>query len=57
MNLEEKLRQTNPADDKLAIYKTQAAAASKKKEQKAEELKSLETEKETLEKMMTEKEQ
>jgi len=22
MNLEEKLRQTNPADDKLAIYKT-----------------------------------
>lgn len=57
MNLEEKLRQTNPADDKLAIYKTQAATASKKKEQKAEELKSLEVEKETLEKMMTEKEQ
>ncbi len=54
MNLEEKLRQTNPADDKLAIYKTQAATASKKKEQKAEELKNLETEKETLEKMMTE---
>jgi len=22
MNLEEKLKQTNPADDKLAIYKT-----------------------------------
>ena len=57
MNLEEKLKQTNPADDKLAIYKTQAATASKKKEQKSEELKSLETEKEALEKMMTEKEQ
>lgn len=57
MNLEEKLKQTNPADDKLAIYKTQAATASKKKEQMAEELKSLETEKEALEKMMTEREQ
>lgn len=56
MNLEEKLRQSNPADDKLAIYKTQAATASKKKEQKNDELKNLETEKEALEKMMTERE-
>lgn len=56
MNLEEKLRQSNPADDKLAIYKTQAATASKKKEQKSDELKNLETEKVTLEKMMTERE-
>lgn len=57
MTLEEKLRQSNPADDKLAVYKTQAATASKKKEQKSEELKNLETEKEALEKMMTEREQ
>lgn len=57
MTLEEKLRQSNPADDKLAVYKTQAATASKKKEQKSDELKNLETEKEALEKMMTEREQ
>jgi intraflagellar transport protein 81 len=56
MNLEEKLRSSNPADDKLAIYKTQAATASKKKETKAEECKNLETEKEALEKLMTERE-
>lgn len=30
--LEEKLRNTNNSDDKLAVYKTQAATASKKKE-------------------------
>lgn len=57
MTLEDKLKSTNPAEDKLAIYKTQAATASKKKETKAEEAKRLETEKEALEKMMTEKEQ
>ena len=56
MGLEDKLKSTNPAEDKLAIYKTQAATASKKKETKAEELKRLETEKEALERMMTEKE-
>ena len=31
-NLEDKLNSADPADDNLAIYKTQAAAASKKKE-------------------------
>ncbi len=32
ITLEEKLRQNTPADDKLAIYKSQAAASSKRKE-------------------------
>ena len=56
-NLEDKMKSTNPSEDKLAIYKTQAATASKKKETKIEETKNLETEKEALEKMMNEKEQ
>lgn len=55
--LEDKLKSSNPSEDKLAIYKTQAATASKKKEGKEEEVRTLETEKEALEKMMTEKEQ
>ena len=54
--LEDKLKQNAPADDKLAIYKSQATAVSKKKEAKAEEIKKLETEKMALEKMMSEKE-
>ena len=54
--LEEKLRQNAPADDKLAIYKSQAAAVSKKKELKADEQKKLETEKYALEKLMNDKE-
>lgn len=54
--LEDKLRQSNPADDKLAIYKSQATAVSKKKESKNQDLKKLETEKMNLEKQMAEKE-
>ena len=54
--LEDKLNSTDPADDNLAIYKTQAAAASKKKENKIEEMNSLEKEKFALEKLMADKE-
>ena len=54
--LEDKIRQSAPADDKLAIYKSQATAVSKKKEQKFEEIKKLEVEKMALEKMMADKE-
>ncbi|CAI2387734.1 unnamed protein product [Moneuplotes crassus] len=55
--LDDKLSSTNPADDNLAIYKTQAAAASKKKENKNDEMQTLEKEKIALEKLMAEKEQ
>jgi hypothetical protein len=48
--LEEKIRQNAPKDDKLAIYKNQANAVSKKKDSKSEDLKKLETEKIALEK-------
>lgn len=51
-NLEEKIRQNAPTDDKLTIYKTQANAIMKKKESKAEELKKLEAEKMVLERQM-----
>lgn len=54
--LEDKIRQNAPQDDRLTIYKTQAQAVSKKKEQKFDELKKLETEKMALEKMMNDKE-
>jgi intraflagellar transport protein 81 len=54
--LDDKIRQNAPADDKLGIYKSQATAASKKKEQKFEEVKKLETEKIALEKLMNDKE-
>lgn len=54
--LDDKLRQNAPADDKLGIYKSQAAAVSKKKEQKLDEVKKLETEKLALEKLMNDKE-
>ena len=37
--LEQKLQQNAPADDKLAIYKTQANSISKKKQEKEEEVK------------------
>jgi len=50
------MKNSNPSEDKLAIYKTQAATASKKKESKIEEARNLDTEKEALEKMMNEKE-
>jgi len=51
------LQQNAPADDKLAIYKSQANAVSKKKEQKLEEIKKLEVEKLALEKTMRDKEE
>jgi intraflagellar transport protein 81 len=54
--LDEKLSSANPADDNLAIYKTQASAASKRKENKVEEMQSLEKEKYALEKLMADKE-
>lgn len=39
--MEDKIRQNAPADDKLAIYKSQATAVSKKKDSKMEEVKKL----------------
>ena len=54
--LNDKIKQNQPADDKLAMFKSQAAAISKKKEQKMDELKKLEQEKMALEKLMKEKE-
>ena len=53
--LESKI-QPETGDDKLAIYRSQADAVSKKKEQKSEELKKLEMEKMALEKTMQDKE-
>jgi intraflagellar transport protein 81 len=44
-------------DDKLAIYRSQANAVSKKKDQKTEEFKKLEMEKMALEKTMQEREE
>lgn len=55
--LEEKIRQSTPADDKLAFFKTQASGQAKKKEQKYDEIKKLEQEKIGMEKMMHSKEQ
>ena len=54
--LEDKLKQNAPQDDKLAIFKSQAAMLIKKKEQKAAEMKKLEFEKQALEKTMADKE-
>jgi len=48
--LEQKLQQNAPADDKLAIYKTQANSISKKKQEKEEEVKKFENDKMNLEK-------
>lgn len=53
--LESKI-QPESSDDKLAIYRSQAKAVQKKKEQKMEEFKRLETEKITLEKSLSERE-
>lgn len=53
--LESKI-QPEQANDKLAIYRSQAKATQKKKDQKLEEIKRLETEKITLEKQLQEKE-
>jgi len=54
--LEQKLQQNAPADDKLAIYKTQANSISKKKQEKEEEVKKFENDKMNLEKLMRDKE-
>lgn len=56
MGLEDKIRQSAPEDDKLAFFKAQASAVSKKKEQKVEDVKKLETEKLALERIMNDKE-
>ena len=56
MTLEDKLKQATPADDKLAIFKSQAAMLSKKKEQKMQDMKKLDIEKQGLEKVMQDKE-
>ena len=53
--LESKI-QPEQADDKLAIYRSQAKAVQKKKEQKAEEYRRLEQEKMQLEKQLADKE-
>lgn len=55
--LEEKCAKTkNPADDKLAIYKSQAAMISKKKEQVFEQIRKCEEEERNLDKQIAEKE-
>lgn len=54
--LEQKLQQNAPADDNLAIYKTQANSISKKKQEKEEEVKKFENDKMNLEKQMRDKE-
>lgn len=57
-NLEEKLRnETNPADDKLAIYKQQASLVSKKKERLLEDLKKVEEEQKKIEAEVARKDQ
>lgn len=55
--LEEKANNSkNPGDDKLSVYKQQAAAISKKKEKELEKLKNLEQEASKIEKKMNAKE-
>ncbi len=56
-DLEVKLQQNAPANDNLAVYKSQANGVSKKKDQKQEEIKKLEVEKITYEKQLREKEE
>lgn len=56
--MEEKLsKQSNPSDDKLAIYKQQAALVTKKKEKSIQELKKAETDMGNLEKQTKSKEE
>lgn len=55
--LDKKVSQGNPSDDKLAIYKQQAALVAKKKERILINLKDLEEEKNELEKKITKKEE
>lgn len=56
MGLEDKLKASAPADDKLGIFKQQAAMLVKKKDLKQTELKKLDIEKQALEKQMVDKE-
>lgn len=53
----EKLRQVNPADDKLAIYKQQANLVIKKKEKISIQIKKLEEQHTRLEKEIGQKNQ
>jgi hypothetical protein len=55
--MEDKLAKDSGKDDKLAIYKQQAAMVLKNKEKKFEELKRNEEEAETLEKEIRKKEE
>jgi hypothetical protein len=54
--LDDKLSSTNPPDPNLAIFSTQACAASKRKVNKLEEMNKLEKEKHALGQMMADKE-
>jgi intraflagellar transport protein 81 len=56
-NLEEKLQANAPQDDRLGIFKQQAAMLTKKKEQKLAEIKKMDTEKQALERQLADKEQ
>lgn len=56
LTLEDKLKQSTPQDDKLAIFKSSAQMLTKKKEQKLEQIKKLEVEKQALEKVVADKE-
>jgi len=56
MTLEEKLKMNTPADDKLGIFKQQAAMLVKKKDLKQQDIKKLDVEKQALEKQMLDKE-
>lgn len=56
MGYEEKLKINTPADDKLGIFKQQAAMLVKKKDLKQQEIKKLDVEKQALERTMQDKE-
>lgn len=55
-DLDIKIQQNAPANDNLAVYKSQANGVTKKKDQKSEEFKKLEVEKTALERSLREKE-
>lgn len=56
-DLDVKIQQNAPANDNLAVYKSQANGVSKKKDQKTEEIKKLEVEKIAIEKTLRAKEE
>ena len=56
-DLEVKIQQNAPANDNLAVYKSQANGVSKKKEAKLDEIKKLEMEKNGLEKQLRDREE